>query len=372
LIVGVDGRELQGRPTGTGRYLRNLLRRWSRRDGSDRVLVYFNGPAPADAVLQAPGIESRPLGSKPTRGLLWQEWRLPRAARRDRIDVFFSPAYTCPLGLEAPRVTTVHDLSFFSLPDDFDVVDGVRRRLTVSASIRASAAVLTISDFIRREIGQRFPEAAARVVHLPLGPDDDLPMPPSRESARSLLRLRGPLILTVGSIFNRRRFPELLRAFDPLARRRPGAILDVVGENRTEPRIDLSALVSKAGLHRRVRLSGYVDEEALAVRYAAADAAVFLSEYEGFGLPVLEAICRGIPVVVSRRPAMSEIFGEASVLADPDDVADVTDALDAVLGDPALRESLRSRGLALAARFSWEETARRTWEVLATAAARRP
>jgi hypothetical protein len=102
LRIGVDARELQGRPTGTGRYLRSLLRVWSRSADAAWVL-YFNGPAPSDPALAAASFQLRPLGASPTRGLVWQEWRLPRAAARDRLDVFFSPAYVCPLAWPTGR-----------------------------------------------------------------------------------------------------------------------------------------------------------------------------------------------------------------------------------------------------------------------------
>ncbi|HEY2943584.1 MAG TPA: glycosyltransferase, partial [Vicinamibacteria bacterium] len=148
--VGIDARELQGAPTGVGRYLRNLLRAWTR--SGDRLHLYFNGPAPADRILENPAILTRPLGSGRVRGVWWQERLLPPAARADGVDVFFSPAYVCPLRLQTPRVTTVHDLSFFALPRDFTLRDGFRRRSLVAASVRASRAVLAVSDFTRREI----------------------------------------------------------------------------------------------------------------------------------------------------------------------------------------------------------------------------
>jgi glycosyltransferase involved in cell wall biosynthesis len=358
LVVGIDGRELQGRPTGTGRYLRNLLRRW--REAGDTLVVYFNGPPPADPVLDHDAVESRSVGDGRARGLVWLERMLPPVARADRPDVFFSPAYVCPLSLRSPRVTMVHDLSFFSQPQDFSFQDGLRRRLLVSLSLRVSRTVLTNSDFSRREIARRFPSIAERVTHAPLGPDDDLPVPPPREEARRRLGLSGPFVITVGSVLNRRCLPELLRAIARLARRHPGLILDVVGDNRTHPRLDLPALVASLGLTERVRLSGFVDEAGLADRYAAADASVFLSEYEGFGLPALEAASRGVPLVVSRYPALGEIYEDAALLVDPRDESAVALALDRVLGDPATRQRLVSAGRGLAARYSWERTTKLT------------
>ena len=364
--VGIDARELQGRPTGAGRYLRNLLRAWTATT-SDRLHVYFNGAAPDDPVLAAAAVVKRPVGGG-VRGLWWQERLLPPAARADGIDVFFSPAYVCPLGLAVPRVTAVHDLSFFALPRDFTVRDGLRRRTLVAASVRASRAVLACSEFTRREIAARFPEAAERTVHVPLGGDDDLPPPPPRDVARAALGVTGPLLLAVGAIFNRRCLPDLLRAVARLARRWPEIVLEVVGEDRTHPPLDLPGLVHGLGLERNVRLSGFVGETALAARYAAADVAVLLSEYEGFGLPALEAMARGVPVVTSVEPSLGEIFAEAAVLVDPHDPLDVAAAVGRILDEPALRDVLVARGHALAARYSWAETARRTAEVLAAAA----
>ena len=366
-MVGIDARELLGRPTGTGRYLRNLIRHW--RESGDRLVCYFNGPPALDPLLDHPAIRKRPLGDGCARGLSWQERLVPPAAREDGVDVFFSPAYSCPLSLDLPRVTTVHDLSFFAHPQDFAFVDALRRRVLVGLSLQASRVVTVVSDFTRRELLRLFPDAP-RVVHVAHGSDDDLPPPPPRAKARDRLELAGPYVITVGTVLNRRCAPELLRATARLVRRHPGLVLDVVGENRTHPRIDLEAMVRTLGLQAHVRLSGFVEEEALADRYAAADAAVFLSEYEGFGLPALEAAARGVPLVVGRAPSQGEIFRDAALLVDPRDEIAVATALDRVLSDGSLRATLVAAGHALAARHSWAETANRTRALLLEAAGR--
>jgi glycosyltransferase involved in cell wall biosynthesis len=367
-VVGVDARELAGRPTGTGRYLRNLLRRW--RETGDTLLCYSGGPPALDPVLDHPAVRKRPLGHGGERGLVFQERLLPPAARADGVDVFFSPAYSCPLSLRLPRVTAVHDLSFFAHPQDFAPLDALRRRALVAPSLRASARVAVCSDFTRRELARLFPDLADRARHVPLGPDDDLPPAPPRAEARARLGLAGPLVITVGAVLNRRCVPELLRAAARLVRRHPGLVLDVVGENRTHPRRDLEGLAASLGLGPHVRFSGFVEDPALADRYAAADAAVFLSEYEGFGLPALEAAARGVPLVVSRAPSLGEVFRDAALLVDPRDEWAVAAALDRVLADPSTRDGLVEAGRALAARHSWAETARLTREALLEAAGR--
>lgn len=368
LRVGIDARELQGRPTGTGRYLRNLLRVWTSHT-DDAFFAYFSGPAPDDSALATDRVVKRPLRPAP-HGVLWQEWRLPAAARQDGLDVFFSPAYSCPLRLAVPRVTAVHDLSFFGWPADFSLADGLRRRLLVGSSLRASARILACSDFTCREIAAFFPEVKSRLRHVPLGPDDDLAPPPPRAAARTHLGLGGPLILSVGAILNRRRLPTLLRATARMARCFPGLTLEVVGENRTYPRFDFQRLSEALGIESRVRFTGFVDEAGLAIRYAAADVAVSLSEYEGFGLPTLEALARGVPAVVSDRPSLNEIFGQAALLVDPQDDAAVAAALARLLAEPGLAQNLVARGRALASRYSWQETARLTRDALLAAAGR--
>jgi glycosyltransferase involved in cell wall biosynthesis len=283
--------------------------------------------------------------------------------------VFFAPAYSCPLRLEVPRVTSVHDLSFFAWPDDMSAFEGLRRRLLVAAGVRASARLIVDCDFGRRELQARFPDVAGRVAAIPLGPDDDLPAPPSREAARRELAVAGPRVLSVGSIFNRRRLPVLLDAFGRLRRSGVPASLDVVGDNRTSPRLDLPALVRAAGLAHAVSLLGFVPDDELVLRYAAADVFVFLSEYEGFGLPVLEAMVRGLPVVTSTRPSLGELFAGAAALVNPTDAEAVAATLRGLLTDARAREELVARGRERARQFSWARTAERTLEVLREAAA---
>jgi glycosyltransferase involved in cell wall biosynthesis len=367
LVVGIDARELSGRPTGTGRYLRSLLRHW--RGRGDALVLYFDGPPPDDPVLRDPSLRLRAVEKGRSRGLYWQQRLLPPAILEDHLDVFFAPAYTCPWRLAVPRVTTVHDLSFFAHPQDFAPIDAFRRRLGVALSVRVSARLLVCADFTVREMAHYFPDRAPRVRAIPHGPDEDLAPPPERAAARARLGLRGPLVLAVGAILNRRCAPELLRAVARLRSTQPDLVLDFAGENRTHPRLDLAGMASRLGLGHRLRLSGFVDEEGLADRYAAADVLVALSEYEGFGMPALEAAARGVPLVVSRAPALGEIFGAAALVVDPRDEGAIATAVRRVLHEPALAARLRQAGRALAARHSWPHTAELTWQALAEAAA---
>ena len=276
-------------------------------------------------------------------------WPAPRS--RTRVDVLFSPAYTCPLTLAAAARHRGARPLLLRLPDDFTAVDGIRRRLLVSASVRASSAVLACSEFTRREIDPRLSRRARRASStFPWPGRGPASAAPPRADARARLGARGPVILTVGAILNRRRLPVLLRAVSHLRRAWPRAAAGGRGRqpdpSAAGPRRPRGATLALADA---VHVSGHVSDAGLAARYAAADVAVFLSEYEGFGLPALEAMGRGVPVIVSRRPALSEIFGGAALLVEPDDEDAVAAAIGQVLVTTSCAPISCARGQALAA-----------------------
>ena len=366
LRIGIDARELQGRPTGTGRYIRNLLTHWPA-EADDQLLLFVKGRARV-AEIEDPRVEVRELPGGAMRGLAWQELRLAPAAQREGLDVFFAPAYWCPLRLQVPRVTTVHDLSFRSAPQDFAPIDALRRRWLVGCSVRVSRRILVVSAFSERELLRWHPEARGRVVQIPHGADDTGTTPPNRAAARRDIDVRGPLVVSIGAIFNRRRLPELLAATTLLRRSRPELTLAVIGENRTHPPVAFDAMLRQLGLEDNVRLMGFVSEERLAAYYAAADVVVYLSDYEGFGLPVLEAMTRGVPVVAGDRPSVSELFGEAASLIDPRSPTAIAGALERLLSDEAMRERSIAEGRAVARRFSWDRAAEATRKALVRAA----
>ena len=366
LRIGIDGREVQGRPTGVGRYLRSLLRRWE--DATPHTFILYASEA-VDVPLTSTRIQIRVLsGSHP---LVFEQRSLPAAVASDRVDVLLSPAYSCPLLTSVPRVTAMHDLSFFARPEEFTLIHGLRRRIMARLSARASSSLLACSHFTRGEIERHLgAAAAAKTVVVPLGPDDDLPQAPSREASRAALGLGEAdfYLLTVGTILARRNIPVLVRAVARLAADRPGLRLGIVGENRTHPFEDPRVLARDLGCEGAVRLSGFVPDADIARHYAAADAAIFLSEYEGFGLPALEAMARGVPTIIANRGSLNEMFAPGALVIEPAE-ADVADGLRRVLFEPTVAQDLRLRGLEHAKAFSWERTAEQTLRILERAAA---
>lgn len=360
LRIGIDARELGGRPTGTGRYLASLLEQWIGRE--DLRLHLFTHREGGTLGVWQERVAVTTL--RTSHGTWFEQALLPRALGRTPLDVFFAPAFSCPLLTAVPRVTAVHDLSFFALPDDFAWLEGLRRRLLVGASIRASTIVLTLSDFMRGEIAARFPDAAEKLRVVPLAADPVIP--PAGPACNGG---KPPLLVSVGSLFNRRWMPELLEACAILRKRGVPFQLRVLGDNRTHPRWDGEAQAAALGLGDVVTFGGYAAEAERRAVLGSATVALYLSRYEGFGLPALEALASGIPLIVSDDRPLNELFGSAAAVVDATSPAHLADGIAAVLADPKRREEMRRRGRALASSFSWPACAEATLRALREAAA---
>jgi glycosyltransferase involved in cell wall biosynthesis len=365
--IGIDAREICGRATGVGRYLAGLLREWAADDRARRheFVLYaqekdrLKGAPKAleDADAISSSFTTRVVDGTP--GVWWEQMRLPRAARADRLDVFFAPAYSAPLRLDVPVVVAIHDLSFVAHPEWFRMREGIRRRWLARRAAARARAVITISEFSRRELLERFGLAAAKIHVIPPGIDRDRPGAPAGGDAR---------VLYVGSIFNRRHVPDLIRAFGRVAASHADAALDIVGDNRTFPVQDLQRVIAAESLDGRVRWHSYVPEAELQELFRRARAFAFLSEYEGLGLTPLEALASGIPPVVLDTAVARESCGAAAVYVPASDIAATAAAIERVLFDAATRERILAAAPAVLAKYSWPKAARETLAVIEGAA----
>jgi glycosyltransferase involved in cell wall biosynthesis len=350
--IAVDARELCGRPTGVGRYLNALLDEWSESADARRHqwTLYAHEPpavprAFADQVRVLPG----------SGGTKWQQWDLARALSRDKPDVLFAPGYSAPLTTSAPTVLTVHDVSYFDHPEWFSPREGWRLRTLTRRSAQRARMVLTDSEFSKQRIIQHLavPESRMRLVHLGVRwPGTLAPSAPSRE----------PIVLYVGSIFERRHVDWLIESFDRVASRVAGARLEIVGENRTaKPRRDLEAMRQQSAHRDQIALRSYVDEITLTGLYARASVFAFPSEYEGFGFTPLEALAAGVPPVVLDTPVAREICGKAArYIQRSTHHSELVAALIELLTDESSRGAILHEGRDTLSRFDWNETARAT------------
>ncbi len=357
--IGVDARELTGRRTGVGRYLAGLLQAWAADERTRAHEFVLYAPEPLALALDGRRFPAR-LVPGPS-GTWWEQVRMPRAASRDHLDVFFAPGYTCPLFRDVPTVVAIHDVSFAAHPEWFTLREGVRRRWLSRQAAQQARSVITISQFSRRELIERYGISEAKIHVIPPGiTTPKVPVDLSPAEGR---------VLYVGSIFNRRRLPHLIQGFAALTRDRPQISLDIVGDNRSHPREDMAALIASDGLNGRVRWHAWIGEDELGALYGAARAFAFLSEYEGLGLTPLEALAARVPPLVADTPVARESCGEAALYVPLDDVPGVTRGLERLLFDDTERRRILDSAPEVLGRFSWSRAARETLAVIEGSAA---
>jgi glycosyltransferase involved in cell wall biosynthesis len=348
LQIGVDGRELLGRPTGVGRYLAEVLDAWlADPTWPHRLTIVV--PAPPDDDLRArfPRVAWHVAASTST-GTRWEQLQLPAAIRRAGVDVFFAAGYTAPLRLGCPFVVAIYDVSFFAHPEWFGRREGVRRRWITRSAARRARRVITISEFSAAEIVRWIGIRRDAIVLAPPG------APPLAGDANA--GAREPVVLFVGSLFNRRRIPDLIAAFAAAAHDVPNARLVLAGDNRTSPRIDPAAIASRLGVGDRVEWRAYVSDAELAALYERARVFAFLSDYEGFAMTPMEALARGVAPVLVDTPVAREVYDGAAALV-PAERAAIAAALRTLLTDDGARDRIVAAGRDRLAVFSWTKAA---------------
>ena len=289
------------------------------------------------------------------RELVWLPLVLPRRARRARLDVLHCPSPLVPAAPTAmPLVVTVHDVLAWAHPEWMSRENVLQHRLVLQRVLQRAAMVLTSSQFTRGELQERFGLTDERVAVAPLGVDPSFSPGPG-----GVPGIDGPYLLAVGTLQPRKDLETALTAFERCADAGVPHALVVAGARGWRDEATLARL--RASSHAgRIHLLGHVDDAALVRALRGADALLFPSRHEGFGLPPLEAMACGTPVVAARATAVPEVVGDAAVLVEPGDADAFADAVLGLLGDAARRTALRERGLRRAAAFTWGRCAELT------------
>lgn len=358
--IAVNASIFDHRPSGLGVYTQALARALHELHGD--LVVYTSRPD------EMPCARTIWPWGEPSRGALGHLWRLfwtqtglPRRMRRDRADVLLNALPEGPTRSPIRQVSVVHDLIPLFYPNDSPRQRWYVRSF-VPAVLRASARVIADSAQTKADVVAHFGLSPGNIVVVPPGVDHQQFFPRTQTSVETGRLGWRAYLLFVGNLRPHKNVALLLEALVQI----PGDLaLAVVGHQDPRYWPALARRAEELGISSRVHFLGFVETHRLPVLYSGALAVVVPSLYEGFGLPVLEAMACGAPVIASTTTALQEVAGDAALLVDPQDVSGWARAITRVIGDPELRADLRARGLTQAARFSWSETARRVLLVAA-------
>jgi glycosyltransferase involved in cell wall biosynthesis len=357
----VDAHAIGCQLTGNEVYVRNLLSGFAAIDDGSEIIAYVSSDEAAGAV--PAGFPTRKISRNP---FIRLGYDLSRRLRQDRPDLVHVQ-YTAPLGCPAPILVSVHDVSFIEHPEYFSRTRAAQLRLTVGRTVARAARVLTGSEFSRQAIARCYGLELERISVVP-NAAASLFRPVSRPAAAAWVRanfgLSAPFILTVGDLQPRKNQIGLIEAFARMAGAAPQLPHHLVlAGQETWHASEVRRAAARSGLSSRIHFTGFVSDDALLQFYNACEFFVFPSFYEGFGLPVLEAMACARAVACSNTSAIHDVADGAAVLFDPHSA----DALARALLDLALQPDVRARverlGLQRAAQFGWNETARRTLAV---------
>ncbi len=352
------------RSAGISRYIRALLTHLPQVDDSFRYLA-FTGTGAAEHggwhTCTSPWPTEHPLAR-----ILWEQGIQPWAARRANLDLLHQPVYVGPLLHTCPTVVTLHDLSFYLYPELFPRSKRIYLQHMTRYTIHHAQAVIAVSASTKKDALRLFSVPEKKITVIPNGveaqmrPLDD---PTPIKALRQRYDLPSDLLLFLGTLEPRKNLITLLEAYALLRRRRDIRHHLVIAGGRGWYYQEVYDAAERLGLHETTHFVGYVPDEELPLWYNAADLFIYPSLYEGFGLPPLEAMACGTPVIVSNTSSLPEVVGDAGLTVDPHDPQALAEAIHSLLSDPSRRERLARAARRQASEFSWDATATRTAEL---------
>jgi glycosyltransferase involved in cell wall biosynthesis len=367
MLIGIDAsRATTARRTGTENYSLHLIRELLGQSADHRFRLYFRRPPPADLF---PGLAEHRVIPFPR---LWTHVRLSWEMIERPPDLLFVPSHVLPVAHPRHSVVTVHDLGYHYYPEAHTLFQNLYLRWSARHNARSATRVLADSEATRRDLMRYYRTAGEKIAVVYPGCDESL-TPVSDPALLAAVRARygiaGPYLLYVGTLHPRKNLVRLVQAFAALLRHTqdrsasPDLTLVLAGK-KGWLYDEISTQVRKLGVEERVLLPGYVPDSDLASLLSGALAFVFPSLYEGFGLPVLEAMACGRPVVCSNASSLPEVAGDAALLVDPLDVDALTEGLAQIVSDEGLRRELVNKGFQQVSKFSWQRCAREAMLVL--------
>lgn len=361
--IAIDARKLHD--FGIGTYLRNVLKSLARLDTTTEYLLFLR---PHDVgFIEQLGENFRPIIETAAPYSVAEQVSLPFRLMKERVDLFHTPHYVLPPLVPCRSIVTIHDCIHLMFPQYLpNRFAHMYARTFMSVAARRSHRILTVSEASKRDIQRFFPVPDDKITVISNAIDDRFSRPPPSEDVvrvQERFQLDEEFILYAGNIKPHKNLERLIEALHQL--RRDGfdrLTLLIIGDEITKY-ATLRRAVHRYKLHKQVRFLGFVSDSTLAVLYRLASVFVFPSLYEGFGLPPLEAMASGTPVVTSKVSSLPEVVGDAAVLIDPYDACSIAEGIRRILTDRTLEETLRQRGPARAREFSWERSVRQMRDI---------
>lgn len=363
--IAIDTHAIGSALTGNERYIENLAEQLLTLDKKNEYLLFFSREEARQTwENRAPNVAAYKVSESP---LVRLGLDFPRRFRKLRPDLFHYQ-YTGPLFRIVPEIVTIHDVSFERHPEFFAASERLRLQFTVRRAVKTARKIITVSEFSKAEIVGLLgvPEQKVKVIYNGVGAEFE-PARDCNEIDDCLKRysVQKPYLLSVGNISLRKNQLTMVRAFAMWLNHNPHTEYRlVIAGKRHGPAPDISAEAARVGLdERRLMFLGYVPERDLPLLYAGADLLLSTSLYEGFGLPLVEAMRCGVPVIASRASCFPEIAGDAALLVDPLNPEEIAGAIEDLAGNKALRDDLIACGLRRAEAFRWDNAAQQTLQV---------
>lgn len=356
---------------GFGHYTLEIMSRIVRDHPEDEFLFYFDRPFEKTFLYsdRVTGVEVFPPARHPLLFYVWNAFALKRQLRNAKPDVFFSPDSFMPLGLDCPSVITVHDVAHRPYPDAIAFAQRKYYDYFMPRFLKSASHVITVSEFSKQEILKYYsiPEKHISVVYNGIG-DQYVPLDEEVQHAIRMQFTDGkPYFLFVGAIHPRKNVARLIQAYSLFRQQTDSNLQLLIAGRKSWDFAEVDQALETSAYRKDIRFTGYVPVESLAKITASAFALCYISLYEGFGLPVVEAMACGVPVIVSTDSAQSEIAGEAGLPTDPLSIPDIAEAMTKISSDPTLRKQMIDSGHKRSRRFSWDVAARDTYNILQNA-----
>jgi glycosyltransferase involved in cell wall biosynthesis len=356
------------RQTGICRYIHMLVSELLKLESGHRFCLFLpSSTVPPESWQSTPGVEIVPVDfANRRRRLMWEHFKAGTAAKRVAADVWFSTAQSIPLSAPCPRVVMIHDLIPVLFPQYVSRGKAVYQKWALRHAIRNADAILANSETTKRDIvafgSDRRLEGKVTVTYL--GPGNRLE--PSTQAMKPTGVRFEKFLFWLGALEPRKNLEGIVKAFDELRRQNklPDEFGVVIGGGKGVPPPEVAARLAETGLADRFQFAGFIPDAELPTYMSSCEAFIYPSLYEGFGMPVLEAMIAGAPVLASNQSAIQEVGGDAPLYFDPSDPASIARAIEELIQTPALRADRIEKGFARAQRFSWRRCAEQTLEVL--------